>query len=99
MLPPETMQAIVPWPALPVRAAATETALAPSAMMRFAAGEPREVSYTPSFVDGCGSKGLLNEMWPLAKELINDSMVMSLDQIADAIRTLAERNCSATRSG
>ena len=31
-------------------------------------------------------------MWPLAKQLIDDSIVMSLDQIANAIRTLAERN-------
>ncbi len=73
-----------------ILAAEVETAAPLSAS--FAAGKPREVTYTPSFVDGCGSKGLLTEMWPLAKELITDSLVMSLDQIADAIRILAERN-------
>ncbi len=73
-----------------ILAAEVETAAPLSAS--FAAGKPREVTYTPSFVDGCGSKGLLTEMWPLAKELITDSLVMSLDQIANAIRTLAERN-------
>ena len=65
----------------------TAAPLAPS----LAAGEPVKVEYTPSFVDGMGSAGLLAEMWPLVRNLVDDSIVLSLKQIADAIRLLMER--------
>ena len=57
-----------------------------------AAGQPRTTEYTPSFVDGIGAKTLLPEMWPLVKSLIDDSLVMSLENIASAIRLLVERH-------
>ncbi len=44
-------------------AAEVETAAPLAASL--AAGEPREVDYTPSFVDGIGGKSVLAEMWPL----------------------------------
>ncbi len=56
------------------------------------AGGPSPVAYTPSFVDGIGSRSVLPEMWPLAKELLSGSVVVSLEQIAAAIRLLAERH-------
>ncbi len=56
-----------------------------------AAGEPREVDYTASFVDGIGGKSVLAEMWPLARELLAGSLVVSLEQVAAAVRLLAER--------
>ena len=76
-------------PGVKVFASEVETAapLAPS----LAAGEPVKVTYTPSFVDGMGSAGLLKEMWPLASKLVDGSIVLSLKQIADAIRLLMER--------
>ena len=37
-------------------------------------------------------ESLLAEMWPLAQQLIDGSLVVSLQQTAEAIRTLAERN-------
>ena len=76
-------------PGVKVFASEVETAapLAPS----LAAGEPVKVTYTPSFVDGMGSAGLLNEMWPLVSKLVNGSIVLSLKQIADAIKLLMER--------
>ena len=77
-------------PEVKVYAAEIETAAPLAASLK--AGEPREVDYTPSFVDGCGSKSLLAEMWPLAKQLLDGSLVVSLRQTAEAIRTLAERN-------
>ena len=55
------------------------------------AGEPRKVSYTPSFVDGIGASGILPEMWPLIKGLIDAAAVVTLDEAADAIRLLVER--------
>lgn len=76
-------------PGVKVFASEVETAapLAPS----LAAGEPVKVTYTPSFVDGMGSAGLLTEMWPLVSKLVNGSIVLSLKQIADAIKLLMER--------
>jgi threonine dehydratase len=56
------------------------------------AGQPMKVVYTPSFVDGMGSAGLLEEMWPLVSKLVDGSIVLSLKQIADAIKLLIERS-------
>ena len=76
-------------PGVKVFASEVETAapLAPS----LAAGEPVKITYTPSFVDGMGSAGLLTEMWPLVSKLVDGSIVLSLKQIADAIKLLMER--------
>lgn len=65
----------------------TAAPLAPS----LATGEPVKVEYIPSFVDGMGSAGLLAEMWPLVRKLVDDSIVLSLKQIAYAIKLLMER--------
>lgn len=57
-----------------------------------AAGRPMTVTHTPSFVDGIGGKSLLEAMWPLTRELIAGSAVVSLDQIRAAIRLVAQRH-------
>ena len=77
-------------PAVKIFASEVETAapLAPS----LAAGQPVKVEYTASFVDGMGSGGLLAEMWPLVSRLVNDSIVLSLKEIANAIKLLIERS-------
>ena len=56
-----------------------------------AAGEPVGVDYTPSFVDGAGSKGLLGPMWERARPLIAGARRLTLDETASAVRLLAER--------
>ena len=56
-----------------------------------AAGSPQTVSYTPSFVDGIGASGILPEMWPLIRGLLEGSATVTLAQTADAIRMLVER--------
>jgi threonine dehydratase len=56
-----------------------------------AAGEPRRVERTPSFVDGIGGMGVLADMWPLVSTLLSGALVSSVEQIADAVRLLAER--------
>jgi threonine dehydratase len=73
-----------------VLACEVETAAPLSASLR--AGSPRDVDYRPSFVDGIGGRGLLAEMWPLVSTLLDGSLVMSLAEVADAIRVLAVRN-------
>ena len=65
----------------------TATPLAAS----LAAGRPRDVEHTPSFVDGIGGKGLLAPMWPLVRELIAGAVAVSLVETAAAVRLLAER--------
>lgn len=70
-------------------AAEVETAAPLSASMQ--AGQPMEVSYTPTFVDGIGGKSVLPEMWGLASQLLDDALVVPLDAVADAVRLLVER--------
>ncbi|HEX4418471.1 MAG TPA: pyridoxal-phosphate dependent enzyme [Kofleriaceae bacterium] len=77
-------------PQTKIYAAEPETAAALTASL--AAGEAREVAYTPSFVDGCGSKALLAEMWPVVRGLVDGAFAMPLAAVADAIRVLVERN-------
>ena len=77
-------------PATRIYAAEPETAAPLSAAL--ATGAPHDVAYTPSFVDGIGSKSLLAEMWPIVRHLVDGSFAMSLEAIADAVRILAERN-------
>jgi threonine dehydratase len=66
-----------------------ETAAPLSASL--AAGRPVEVAYTPSFVDGIGARGLLPEMWPMAKELLAGAIVVSLAETKAALRLLVSR--------
>lgn len=77
-------------PGVPVYACEVETAapLAPSLQ----SNAMQTVTYTASFVDGIGGKSVLQEMWPLAHELLHGSLVVSLDAVASAVRLLAERN-------
>jgi threonine dehydratase len=57
----------------------------------FAAGSPVAVDYTPSFVDGAGSKMLLGPMWDRAHGLLAGGIALTLDETAAAVRALAER--------
>lgn len=57
-----------------------------------AAGEPRGVEYTPSFVDGIGSKMVFPRMFEHAQRLLDGSLVVTLNDAAQALKLLAERN-------
>lgn len=52
------------------------------------AGQAVSVERTPTFVDGIGGSSVLEEMWPLASELLDGSLVESIPDVCDAIRTL-----------
>ena len=54
-------------------------------------GAPSPVDYTPSFIDGAGSGGLLPDMWERAAPLVSDAFAIPLAEAADAVRVLAER--------
>ncbi len=57
----------------------------------FAAGAPAEIAYTPSFVDGIGGPRVEPGMWVLAEALLAGSLVVSLPEVASAVRLLVER--------
>jgi threonine dehydratase len=57
----------------------------------FAAGRATAVEYVPSFVDGAGGPLVLPRMWDLVRPLVDHTLTATLDEVADAIRTLAER--------
>ncbi len=77
-------------PDVPVYAAEVATA-APLAAA-FEKGEPTDVEYVPSFVDGIGSTRVLDDMWPLVSDLLAGSLVASLEEVTTAVRLLAVRN-------
>ncbi|HEX6527516.1 MAG TPA: pyridoxal-phosphate dependent enzyme [Streptosporangiaceae bacterium] len=56
-----------------------------------AAGHPVDVEYQPSFVDGSGSRRVLDSMWPLVAPLVDEALAISVAEVAAAVRTLAER--------
>jgi threonine dehydratase len=47
--------------------------------------------WTPSFVDGAGGKSVLETMWPLLHAWVDDSLVVTLDDAAKAMRAVADR--------
>ena len=54
-----------------------------------AGGGPVEVDYQPSFVDGSGSRRVLDSMWPRVRPLIDDAFGIPIPSVAAAVRTLA----------
>lgn len=71
---------------------AAEVATAAPLAASLAAGSPRQISYEYSFVDGIGSGGVFPAMFERARQLLEGSLVVSLEQVASALRLLAERN-------
>lgn len=55
-------------------------------------GKPSSFNYTASFVDGMGGKSVLDSMWPLVSNLVDDSLVVTLQEVTDAVKLIAERN-------
>jgi threonine dehydratase len=56
-----------------------------------AAGERITVTRVPTFVDGMGSASVSEEMWPLDQQLLDGTVVVSVDEVASAVRLLADR--------
>lgn len=71
---------------------AAEVATAAPLTASLAAGSPQSVDYQPSFVDGIGARLVFPQMLERARNLIDGSLVANLDEVASAIRLLAERN-------
>jgi len=75
-----------------VRVLACEVETATPLTSALEAREPVEVTYTRSFVSGIGSTQVLPSMWPVIRDCLDGSVVVSLRQVCDAIRTMLDSN-------
>jgi threonine dehydratase len=55
------------------------------------AGRPADVEFRPSFVDGAGSRRVLDNMWPLVSPLVDQALSVGVGEVAAAVRVLAQR--------
>lgn len=74
-----------------VRVYACEIETAAPFAASLVAQAPTTIEHYRSFVDGIGGKSVLPEMWPAARDLLDGSIVVTLDEVCDAIRLLVER--------
>jgi len=75
-----------------VRMVAVESQASQPAAAALAAGRPTTVRHDQSFVDGMGSTTVLEEMWPLVREMVDEAVCVSFAEIVGAIRLLAARH-------
>ncbi|MEO5815964.1 MAG: pyridoxal-phosphate dependent enzyme [Gemmatimonadaceae bacterium] len=78
-------------PRTKVYAVEVETAAPLTASL--AAGTPTPVTRTQTFIDGMGSGAVFDEMWPLVQSLLSGTVVVTVAQIAAAVKLLVERAC------
>jgi threonine dehydratase len=77
-------------PGVKIWSAEPETA-SPAALS-FAMGSPQVFKeWKPSFVDGAGGKSLFPRMWERMKPLVDGCIVVTLDEIRNAMRLMAEK--------
>ena len=74
-----------------VRVYTAEPATGAALAAAMAAGEPVDVEYTASFVDGSGSRRVLDSMWPRVQPLVDDAFAVPIADAAAAVRMLAGR--------
>ena len=77
-------------PSCKVYAAESESAAPLSASID--AGSPQTINYQPSFVDGIGAKTVFPNLFEQAVKVLDGSLTATLDEIAAALRLVAERN-------
>jgi threonine dehydratase len=75
-----------------VKIIACELASAHPLQSAFAAGAPTATAHDAGFVSGVGYGSVLPEMWPLLRAMIDEVLTVSLAQVAQAIKLLAEHN-------
>ncbi len=68
-----------------------EPATGAALVAALAAGGPADVEYSPSFVDGSGSRRVFDSMWPRVQPLVDDAFAVPIADAAGAVRTLASR--------
>jgi threonine dehydratase len=70
---------------------AAEPATGAALTAALSAGAPADVEYSASFVDGAGSRRVLDTMWPRVAPLVDGAFSVSIPDAAAAVRTLASR--------
>lgn len=70
---------------------AAEPATGAALTAALTAGRPVSVDYRPSWVDGAGSRRVLDAMWPRVAALVDGAFAVTIDDVAAAVRMLAER--------
>ena len=68
------------------RVITAEPATAAPLAASLAAGQPTEIDYQPSFVDGAGGRALLPTMWDRARQLVDSAVAVPVDEVAAALR-------------
>jgi len=81
-----------------VRIVAAEVETAAPVTAAFSHGGPVDVDYQATFIDGCGSRRVTDEMWELVHGLVDDTVTVTTEQVAAAIRLLIDR-CSVVAEG
>jgi threonine dehydratase len=71
---------------------AAEVATAAPLFASWNAGSPQVIEPQRSFVDGIGGKSVFPQMFAQARRLLDGVAVTSVEQVADAVRLMAERN-------
>jgi threonine dehydratase len=74
-----------------VRVVTAEPETAAPLAAAFAAGEPHEIEFAPSWIDGAGGRALLPGMWEHARELVDEAVAVPLAEVEEAVRLLASR--------
>jgi threonine dehydratase len=67
------------------RVVAVESEVSTPLKAAFEAGKPVIVERGPSFIDGMGSTTVLEEMWPLLQRVVDDVVVVSVQDVSDAV--------------
>jgi len=71
---------------------AAEVATAAPLIASWTAGSPQVIQPQRSFVDGVGGKSVFPQMFERARRLIDGPLVAQVEEVASALRLLAERN-------
>ena len=58
----------------------------------FREGRPVRVTVQPSFISGAGAPTVLTEMWPLIRHVVDSTVVISVSDVAEAIRLMFLHN-------
>ena len=69
-----------------------EVATAAPFAASLAAGSPQTIEQQPSWIDGIGSRTVFPRMFARARTLIDGALLATIDEVASAVRLLAERN-------
>lgn len=81
-----------------VRIIACESELATPLSAALAAGRPVDVPVRSGFITGLGAPSVLPGIWPLLRQSVSECQVVSLEEVADAIRYMAE-HCHLVAEG